>query len=260
MSIPPRETAFLYHPSLSILSRKFSDFKAEISRIKAIKELVALDSSCLPSICCYTFQNTGDNLNCVRASPTGEHIAAGFSDSMIKIWSLKDRLGSQDRSGSGSTLIGHSGPVYALDFSPDGDLILSASEDKSMRLWSTETKTNLVAYKGHNYPVFDVSFSSHGFYFASASYDKTARLWSCDHIFPLRIFAGHMSDVNVPFSHLVGTIPPQLQLCPYGFKRSDMPVMGRPKRRVCAYIRQPQRPSHRYCNQPRRPNNGISRL
>jgi transcription initiation factor TFIID subunit 5 len=124
-------------------------------------------------------------------------VAAGFSDSIIKLWSLRDRNVNTDKSGSGTNLVGHAGPVYGMDFSPEGDFLISCSQDKTARLWSTETKTNLVAYKGHNYPVFDVNFASQGLYFATASYDKTARLWSCDHIFPLRIFVGHMSDVTV---------------------------------------------------------------
>ena len=69
-----------------------------------------------------------------------------------------------------------------------------------MRLWSLETKTNLVCYKGHNYPVWGVDFSPLGYYFATCSHDKTARLWSTNHILPLRIFAGHLSDVDVLFS------------------------------------------------------------
>lgn len=67
----------------------------------------------------------------------------------------------------------------------------------TVRLWSLDTYTNLVCYKSHNYPIWDVEFGPYGFYFATASHDKTARLWSCDHINPLRIFAGHLSDVNV---------------------------------------------------------------
>lgn len=66
-----------------------------------------------------------------------------------------------------------------------------------VRLWSMETKTNLVCYKGHNYPIWDVDFSPLGYYFASASHDRTARIWSTDHIFPLRVLAGHLSDVDV---------------------------------------------------------------
>ena len=58
---------------------------------------------------------------------------------------------------------------------------------------------NIVNYYGHNYPIWDVSFSPHDLYFATASNDRTARLWKSDHIYPLRIFAGHFSDVNVIF-------------------------------------------------------------
>ena len=78
-----------------------------------------------------------------------------------------------------------------------------------------QTRTNLVCYKGHNYPIWDIDYSPLGtsemplneffvifvlgYYFATASHDRTARLWSTDHIHPLRIFAGHLSDVNVRF-------------------------------------------------------------
>lgn len=40
-------------------------------------------------------------------------------------------------------------------------------------------------------------FSPLGHYFASASHDRTARLWSVERIQPLRIMAGHLSDVDV---------------------------------------------------------------
>ena len=68
---------------------------------------------------------------------------------------------------------------------------------KKARLWSLESHTNVVAYKGHNYPVWSCEFSPFSFYFATGSGDRTARLWSCDHIYPLRVFAGHLSDVDV---------------------------------------------------------------
>lgn len=39
-----------------------------------------------------------------------------------------------------------------------------------------------------------------GVYFASASRDRTARLWSSDRVTPLRMYTGHLSDVNVSLS------------------------------------------------------------
>jgi len=36
-----------------------------------------------------------------------------------------------------------------------------------------------------------------GIYFATASRDRTARLWSTDRTSCLRVYAGHLSDVDV---------------------------------------------------------------
>ena len=36
-----------------------------------------------------------------------------------------------------------------------------------------------------------------GLYFATASKDNTARLWTVERTFPLRIFVGHLMDVDV---------------------------------------------------------------
>ena len=148
-------------------------------------------------------------------------LAVGFSDSIVKVWTLVpqklramksaeqlqdiDREADDvlvrmmdDRSAETSrTLHGHNGPVYRVAFSPDRTLLLSCSEDTTIRLWSLQTWTCLVCYKGHIFPVWDVRFAPHGYYFASAGHDKTARLWATDQHQPLRIFAGHFSDVDV---------------------------------------------------------------
>ena len=36
-----------------------------------------------------------------------------------------------------------------------------------------------------------------GVYFATGSRDRTARLWSTDRVSALRVYAGHLSDVDV---------------------------------------------------------------
>lgn len=103
-----------------------------------------------------------------------------------------------ERSGETSrSLFGHNGTIYAVSFSPDRSLLLSCSEDTSIRLWSLQIWACLVVYKGHMFPVWDVKFSPVGYYFASASHDKTARLWATDHFQPLRVFSGHFTDVDV---------------------------------------------------------------
>ncbi|KAF9107522.1 Transcription initiation factor TFIID subunit 5 [Mortierella sp. AM989] len=201
---------------------KGSDIQAEIEALRDSRKRVAMGPSSLPSICAYTFHNAHENINCVAVSEDATLMAAGFSESYVRLWSLNgeklrgfrsnfnpahindsnDLNRVRERSGSDNRkLIGHSGPVFGASFSPDNKYLITCSEDKTARLWSTNTLTNLVCYKGHNYPVWDVDFGPQGFYFATASHDRTARLWSCDHIYPLRIFAGHLSDVDAVKFH-----------------------------------------------------------
>ena len=104
-------------------------------------------------------------------------------------------------------LYGHCGPVYCFSFSPDKSLLLSCSEDGTVRLWSLHTWTCVVCYKGHIFPVWSVKFSPYGYYFATGSHDKTARLWATDSHQPLRVFAGHYSDVDVNSSYLIKKSP-----------------------------------------------------
>ncbi|CAG8775977.1 29901_t:CDS:10, partial [Racocetra persica] len=204
--------------SIPLPSYKGSDIRAQVELIKDISQRIELGpSTTLPSVCFYTFHNTHNSLNCISISEDASLIAGGFSDSCIKLWSLKgeklrgfqshvnlpeinsasDLESKREHPGSDfKKLLGHSGPIFGLSFSPDNKYLVSCSEDRTVRLWSTDTYTSVVCYKGHNSPVWDVDFSPHGFYFATAGHDRTARLWSCDHIYPLRIFAGHLSDVD----------------------------------------------------------------
>ncbi|KAF7488813.1 Transcription initiation factor TFIID subunit 5 [Sarcoptes scabiei] len=177
-----------------------------------------------PSICLYTLLNAQQNTQeknaiCAEISDDSSLLAAGFSDSQIRIWSLTpaklrglkpaSELENLDKesdeivlrimqnlSTDTKILFGHSGPVYGLSFSPCRDLLLSCSEDSTIRLWSLWTWTNVVVYRGHCFPVWNVKFSPHGYYFASCSHDRTARLWATDNHTSLRCFAGHFADVD----------------------------------------------------------------
>jgi WD40 repeat protein len=66
-----------------------------------------------------------------------------------------------------------------ISFSPDGKTIASASEDKTVKLWSIEG-TQLHSLKGHSGAVTSVSFSPDGKTIASASSDGSVKLWSIE--------------------------------------------------------------------------------
>lgn len=167
------------------------------------------------SVCMYTFHNTFDSINCIDFSGDTMMVAAGSNEAYIRVWSLDGNplpsLVEEDANSPPSSsrrLIGHAGPVFAVSFSPaianpdpngpktNAQLLLSCSEDKTIRLWSLEAWCCLVAYRGHDSPVWDVQWGPHGHYFLSGSLDRTARMWSTDHPAAHKIFVGHDSDVD----------------------------------------------------------------
>ena len=98
-------------------------------------------------------------------------------------------------------LQGHSGPIHSTCFTHNDQYLLSASQDTTVRLWSTNDYLNKVIYQGHNWPVSCVETSSESFYFASGSFDSTVKLWSFRRTFPLHTFVGHKSPINCVTFH-----------------------------------------------------------
>jgi hypothetical protein len=72
---------------------------------------------------------------------------------------------------------GHAGPVQSVAISPDGNLILSGGDDRTMRLWSVEAGEEVRRFPEHEHWVGCVAFSPDGNTAASGNYDRIVRLW-----------------------------------------------------------------------------------
>jgi WD40 repeat protein len=96
-------------------------------------------------------------------------------------------------------LSGHIGPVYGVEFSPNGQFIATASADRTVKLWRTDG-TLLNTFAKHQAAVWDVAFSPDGQLIASASRDKTVKLWQQDGRL-LSTLKGHKDEVvGITFS------------------------------------------------------------
>ncbi|MFM7712492.1 MAG: WD40 repeat domain-containing protein, partial [Microcystis sp.] len=82
-------------------------------------------------------------------------------------------------------LKGHLSSVLGVDFSPDGQMLVSGSGDNTIKLWKTNEKGQWLPFpvktiEGHSNSVLDVKFSPDGQQFASASAENTIKIWQLD--------------------------------------------------------------------------------
>jgi WD40 repeat protein len=76
-----------------------------------------------------------------------------------------------------AVLTGHDASVQVAVFSPDGNLIVTASDDTTARVWDVATGREIARLMGHRGPVKSAVFSPDGNRIVTASDDTTARVW-----------------------------------------------------------------------------------
>ncbi|MEM7066526.1 MAG: TIR domain-containing protein [Cyanobacteria bacterium P01_B01_bin.77] len=158
--------------------------------------------------------NTDSHIREVKFSPDGNFIAVAANpetnEGVGSLWNLEGKPITQFK--------GHTNWVFAIDFSPDGNTVITSSSDRTTRLWSLQGKplhelrgqersfgdfdlspdgqelvtvswagtvhrwklnqTDQVILTGHDKAVQDVAVSPDGKNIATASTDGTVRWWS----------------------------------------------------------------------------------
>ena len=111
----------------------------------------------------------------------------------------------------------HEGMVIAASFSPDGRRIVTASEDKTARVWDAESGKPVGEPMRHEGAVHAASFSPDGRRIVTASYDKTARVWDAESGKPVGEPMRHEGVVMRPVSvQTGGGLSPLLTTRPRG--------------------------------------------
>ncbi len=124
---------------------------------------------------------------------SGTLLASCSSDLTIKLWDPSDEYKNI------RTLPGHDHSVSAIRFIPSGtaeapasgNLLVSASRDKSLRIWDVSTGYCIKTLRGHADWVRDVAASFDGRWLFSVGNDQTARLWDAGSGDTKATFLGH---------------------------------------------------------------------
>ncbi len=89
-------------------------------------------------------------------------------------------------------LQGHKFAVRTAAFSPDGKIVATGSDDKSIRLWDVFTGQQRCELKGHNGAVLSLTFAADGSLLISGDKDGKVLVWAA---IPAEEFAGPPSKV-----------------------------------------------------------------
>src|SRR6185503_18766694 len=85
-----------------------------------------------------------------------------------------------DGSADSRAFLGHTAAVNAVAISHDNEVLASADEDGTIRLWNLVSGTPSHVLRGHNGSVTCICFSNNDHRLASSSVDWTVRLWDVE--------------------------------------------------------------------------------
>jgi WD40 repeat protein/tRNA A-37 threonylcarbamoyl transferase component Bud32 len=132
-------------------------------------------------------------LHDVAISPDNQRVAIACADGTVGLWYLPS-IPQQDRdawkkyqqgnitwylanpSSENETLLGHTGPVRCVVFSPDGQRLFSAGSDGTVRIWEPTTGTEILTIKGTS-GVHCLALSADGRRLAAGREDGTISFW-----------------------------------------------------------------------------------
>ena len=110
---------------------------------------------------------------------------------------LRPLKANLERPGEGAlrTLVGHSDSVSAVAIAPDGKTAISASLDNTLKIWDTETGSELKTLTGHSSVVTAVAIAPDGKTVISALKDNTLKIWDTQTGSELKTLTGHSHRV-----------------------------------------------------------------
>ncbi|MBI1223711.1 MAG: WD40 repeat domain-containing protein [Bacteroidetes bacterium] len=135
-------------------------------------------------------------LRCIFFCEKRQELAVGGSDGaiyMLDVASLELRH---------KITAAHASSVFSIQYSPDGNSLLSGGRDAHLKVWDLENNFEEISSQpAHLFTINSISFSPDRQYFATASRDKTVKIWNASNYELIKVLeggrdGGHFNSVN----------------------------------------------------------------
>uniref|UniRef100_UPI004048D77B WD40 repeat domain-containing protein n=1 Tax=Roseivirga sp. TaxID=1964215 RepID=UPI004048D77B len=182
--------------SIKLAPSQIFDIKVIKDRIIVAQgngEVYVLDIRTLEKV--HIIRDSEKSARTLSISEKNAHLAVGYSDNKIRIYSLKDwRLVKE--------IDAHKISVFTVRYSPDERFLLSGSRDAHIKVWDVidgyTLKESIVA---HMYAINHLEFSPDNKHFVTCSMDKSIKVWDAVTYQLLKVIdkarhAGHGTSIN----------------------------------------------------------------
>ncbi|XP_046382433.1 transducin beta-like protein 3 [Ischnura elegans] len=134
--------------------------------------------------------------SCISAS----FLTSASEDTCLKIWKVPSAKNESlmevpTNLSASHTVIAHQKDINGVCVAPNDKLIASASQDKTIKLWSSENLELVGVLRGHRRGVWTVRFSPVDQVLASASADATIKIWLLKDLTCWKTLEGHTASV-----------------------------------------------------------------
>ena len=125
-----------------------------------------------------------ENQEVMSVESTSDAPPAFSSDSsrlITNLWTANDaQILNMDTRDNSLILSGHTNTLFAFIFSPDNKHIVTASRDRTARVWDTATGRELLTLYGHPAPIYSVALSPDDVHLATGDEQGNVRIWNID--------------------------------------------------------------------------------
>lgn len=130
----------------------------------------------------------------IAVHPEKMEYSIGFSDHVIRVYNAQTHELKIE-------LKEHANSIFTLQYSDDGNKLLSSGRDAQLKIWDSKSYTLIESIAAHMYAINHVVFNPSQTLFATCSMDKSIKIWDALTHKLLKVIdksrhAGHATSVN----------------------------------------------------------------